>query len=45
LAMAMVPPALDAEGTSFEIDILGKRYDAVIIPESPFDPANERLRA
>jgi len=45
LAMAMVPPSLDAEGTRFEIDILGKRFDAVIVPESPFDPANERLRA
>ncbi len=45
LAMAMVPPALDVEGTRFEIDILGKRYEAVIINESPFDPENERLRA
>ena len=45
LAMAMVPPALDAEGTKFEIDILGKRYVAEIIPESPFDPENNCLRA
>lgn len=45
LAMAMVPPQLDAEGTRFEIDILGKRYEAEIIAESPFDPENNRLKA
>ena len=45
LAMAMVKPGLDAIGTEVEIDILGKRYAAVVIEESPFDPQNERLRA
>ena len=43
LAMGMVPPALDNVGTRVEIDILGKNYEAVIIPESPFDSGNERL--
>ena len=45
LAMCMVPPALASLGTTFEIDILGERYPAVIIEESPFDPDNVRLRA
>jgi len=45
LALAMVPPALAATGTEFEVTILGKRHRAAIIPESPFDPKNERLRA
>ena len=45
LAMAMVKPGLDAIGTEVEIEILGKRYAAVVIEESPFDPENERLRA
>jgi dimethylglycine dehydrogenase len=45
LALGMVPPKLDAVGTEFEVDILGKNYKAVIVEESPFDPDNERLRA
>ena len=44
LALAMVPPALAATGAEFEVTILGKRHRATIIPESPFDPKNERLR-
>jgi len=44
LALAMVPPALAANGTELDISILGKRHRATIIPESPFDPKNERLR-
>jgi glycine cleavage system aminomethyltransferase T len=31
-------------GTELEIDILGKTYTAVVVPDSPFDPMNERLR-
>ncbi|MDA0307229.1 MAG: FAD-dependent oxidoreductase [Proteobacteria bacterium] len=45
LAMGMVPPALASVGTAFEIEILGERYPAVIVEESPFDPDNLRLRA
>jgi dimethylglycine dehydrogenase len=45
LALAMVPPALAADGTEFEISILGKRHRAATIPESAFDPKNERLRS
>ena len=45
LALAMVSPELAEVGTVLEIDILGRRFDAVVIEESPFDPANEKLRA
>lgn len=45
LALAMVRPDLAAEGTELEIEILGERRRATVIPESPFDPQNERLRA
>ncbi len=45
LAMAMVPPELAALGTELEIDILGTRHKAAVIPESPYDPGNERLRS
>ena len=45
LALAMVLPELAEAGTVLEIDILGRRFDAVVIEESPFDPANEKLRA
>ena len=41
----MVRPDLAAEGTEVEIEILGERQRATVIPESPFDPKNERLRA
>jgi len=44
LALAMVAPEYSAPGTDLEIDILGTRYAAEIIEESPFDPENERLR-
>jgi dimethylglycine dehydrogenase len=44
LALAMVQPDLAQLGTSFEVLILGKRFEAVVIEDSPFDPANERLR-
>ena len=44
LALGMVEPNYAAPGTAMEIDILGKSYRALVIPESPFDPGNERLR-
>ena len=40
----MVAPDCADIGTSLEIDILGDRFAAEIVEESPFDPANERLR-
>ena len=45
IALAMVKPALAEVGTMFEIDILGKKYKAEIVEESPFDPENNHLRA
>ena len=44
LALAMVQPDLAQLGTSFEVSILGKRHEATVIEDSPFDTANERLR-
>jgi len=45
LALAMVRPDLSDVGTALEIEILGERYSATVVPESPFDPENQRLRA
>ena len=36
-------PEYAVTGTEMEIDILNRNYRAVVIPESPFDPGNERL--
>ena len=44
LALGMVRPEFSEPGTGLEIDILGKTFAAVVIPDSPFDPKNERLR-
>lgn len=44
LALAMVQPGFGDEGSGLEIEILGERYPATVIGESPYDPANERLR-
>ena len=44
LALAMVAPDCTDIGTALEIDVLGERFAAEIINESPFDPANDRLR-
>ncbi len=45
LALAMVKPEHGADGTQLDIQILGKRHKATVIPESPYDPENVRLRA
>ena len=45
IALAMVKPELADIGQIFEIDILGQKFKAEIIEESPFDPNNECLRA
>ncbi len=44
LALAYVRPDLAAPGTTLEIEILGARHRATVIPHSPFDPDNRRLR-
>ena len=44
LALAMVRPECADDGTGLEIEILGERYPARIVRESPWDPDNARLR-
>ena len=45
LALAMLRPEHAVEGAAFEIEILGERYPARVVGESPWDPDNARLRA
>ena len=44
LALGMVDPQFAEEGTTFEIEILGKIHPVTVTIESPFDPNQERLR-
>jgi dimethylglycine dehydrogenase len=44
LAIGYVKPDSSAPGTGLEIEILGKRHRATVIPESPYDPENQQLR-
>ncbi|MFQ5958528.1 MAG: glycine cleavage T C-terminal barrel domain-containing protein, partial [Alphaproteobacteria bacterium] len=44
-ALAMVPPDLAGEGSEFEMDVLGTRHRVTVVPESPYDPENARLRS
>ena len=44
LALAMVRPELAEIGTEFDIEVLGERYPARVVEESPWDPDNARLR-
>ncbi len=45
LALAMVRPDLAVLGQTLEVAILGERHRAVVIADSPFDPANDALRS
>ena len=45
LALAMIAPELAVEGMELEMNILGDMHRVTVIPESPWDPENERLRA
>jgi dimethylglycine dehydrogenase len=45
LALGMVRPKFGDVGQELTVVILGKEYDATVIPESPYDPDNARLRA
>ncbi|MDE0172236.1 MAG: FAD-dependent oxidoreductase [Defluviicoccus sp.] len=45
LAIGYVDAGHGDIGTGLEIEILGSRYPARVIPESPHDPDNERLRS
>ena len=45
LALGLVRVDLAEIGTKLEIEILGEKYQAIVIEESPFDPTNECLRS
>ncbi len=45
LALGMVKPEFASVGTELEIKILDKLFKATVIPESPYDPDNNALRA
>ncbi len=45
LALAMVKPEHSSLGGELEIKILDKLFKATVIPESPYDPDNNALRA
>jgi len=45
LAIGYVQPEWSAVGTELEIEILGERKRATVLPESPYDPQNLELRA
>jgi dimethylglycine dehydrogenase len=45
LALAMVRPEHAEVGTELEMTILGTRHRVTVIPESPYDPDNLRLRS
>jgi dimethylglycine dehydrogenase len=45
LAVAYVKTEHAAPGTELKIEMLGKRRAARLIPDSPWDPENKRLRA
>ena len=45
LALAMVNPTQSEVGTKLQIDILGNMHDVTVIPESPYDPKNDKIRA
>jgi dimethylglycine dehydrogenase len=45
LAVGYVETANAKPGTALEIQMLGERHKARIIPDSPWDPENARLRA
>ena len=45
LALAMVRPDLGEVGQRLKVSILGRPYEAIVVPESPYDPDNARLKA
>ena len=45
LAIGYVRPEFAKVGTRLEIEILGERKAATVLPDSPYDPDNRELRA
>ena len=44
-ALAMVRPELSQPGTELDMTILGTKHRVTVIPESPYDAENARLRS
>ena len=44
IALGFVRPDYAAEGTRLSIKILGERYPAVVVADSPYDTDNARAR-
>jgi len=44
IGMGYVTPDLAEVGTKLKVKMLLKEWDAVVVEDSPFDPANERIR-
>ncbi len=45
LALAMVKPEVSRVGSEVDLRILGETRRAVVVPESPYDPANKALKS
>ncbi|HTV51656.1 MAG TPA: FAD-dependent oxidoreductase, partial [Steroidobacteraceae bacterium] len=45
LAIGYLEPEFAAVGTRLEIEVLGERKPATVLPDSPYDPENRDLRA
>ena len=45
IALAMVKPDFANVGDKLQVDILGEKYDATVLEESPYDSENKLLRA
>jgi dimethylglycine dehydrogenase len=45
LALGYVPSELAADGTSLDVEVLGKRLSAKIVPMPVYDPENKRMKA
>ncbi|MFZ9034633.1 MAG: GcvT family protein [Francisellaceae bacterium] len=44
MAMGYVPIEQATVGCRLEVELLKKRFDAVVVEDSPYDPNNERIR-
>lgn len=45
LALAMIESEFTETGTNMTVDVAGERRDAMVIPQSPYDPTGARMRA
>ncbi len=44
IGMGYVEPGLEAVGQKLQVKMLGELWDARVVEDSPYDPANEKLR-